>query len=1087
MNKRSDFHTRPDWENFDVSSINREPAHTRWGAYENEKQAIACKYGSSGFIKKLSGQWQFRLYANPEEVDDFYKPGYDEKKFSGITVPGNWELQGFDKPIYTNVVYPWDLNKNEKYAISADAEKRVPEPPFVPKNNPAGCYRLSFDLPAGFDGRNTFIRFEGVETVYYLWVNGKPAGYSEDSKLPSEFNISEYLVKGKNLIALEVIRFASSTYLEDQDYWYLSGIYRNVWLVSKPVLRITDYKITALPVLPPPLPVIHARALENNIPPMPQTIPAVTDAVFSIDVAVSRVPNFADCKVKVSLYDGDKKIGEGISGVEADTGYRTDAKPTANNARVTFSLKNIQQWSPAKPKLYTAVIVLTGPDGNETDYESCRTGFKVLEIRKGVLYLNGVRLIVQGVNRHDHCYKYGRAVPAAHMREEIIQMKRMNINAVRTCHYPDTPDWYDLCDELGILLVCETNLETHGVSGMLSHKPELAKEYLERVQRMVVNYKNHVSIYSWSLGNESGTGANHAAMYGFVKEYDRTRLCQYEAGMPGKNISDIRGNMYAPVEHILRMLADPEDDRPIILVEYLYQIMNSGGGLRNFTWLTSRFPRFQGGYVWDWQDKSLPGRTGEGKEFPAVGGDFNESFVEKSVPVFMCCNGVVLPDLKWKPVAFELKQAYCPVCIEKPDDKPYRHLSHGSKIPEDQFTARRLVWLSGNEKAEALDCFAVIRRDGIVISEKPFRLPDLSIGGEQIFTCPLPANKKPGEYSINFSLRQREDTFYASKGSEAGAYQFILEQKTDPVAKKTTQPVSKSARRIIQVTEHDDEINISIPGISGNQITGIILNKKTGLIRELKTDNKKYIEAGFKPTLKRPLTGLDCRENWGWYNEYNRTRNLEHTITGCRILKGQEGRELRAEFGFIMGDSSNPPINGSLAYTFSAEGPLNIDYRIHLDQGLAAIPRIGLELILAEGFKDLKYYGYGPVENYPDRRLAALLAVHESSIEDQHFPFIPPCENGGHEGTRWAGFSAGDREIRIESKTPFHFDVHYNSADDYIKAAHDHELIRRKTAFVHIDAAHGPIGSEMAWSTVMPANYALGGGTYGLNFDVVIG
>ncbi|MCL2832830.1 MAG: DUF4981 domain-containing protein [Treponema sp.] len=1132
MNKRSGFHTRADWENFDVSSINREPAHTRWGAFENEKQAAACRYGSSKFTKNLNGVWQFRLYKNPDAVDDFYKPDYDDKNFGKINVPGNWELQPQNtpvfersgKPIYTNVVYPWDLEEDEKYAVTAKNGKRVPQPPFVPKDNPTGCYRTRFDMSTDFDNRETFLRFEGVETAYYVWVNGKPVGYSQDSKLPSEFNITEFLVKGSNLIALEVIRFADSTYLEDQDYWYLSGIYRSVWLVSKPVYRIVDYKITALPILPP-MPIMQSVSVLSPgqfvNPAIPQTIPAETDAVFSIDVSVSRAPGFAGCRIKVSLYDTDKKIGEAAAEVEAEAGYRTDAKPTANSARAAFSLKNIKQWSPANPKLYTVVITLIGADGKAVDFESCRTGFKVLEIRKGVLYLNGARLVVNGVNRHDHCYKYGRAVPAAHMREEIIQMKRMNINAVRTCHYPDAPDWYDLCDELGILLVCETNLETHGVSGMLSHRPELAKEYVERGQRMVVNYKNHVSIYSWSLGNESGTGANHAAMYGFIKEYDSTRVCQYEAGAPGKNISDIRGNMYAPVDHILEMLADPNDDRPIILVEYLYQIMNSGGGLQKFLWLTSQFPRFQGGFVWDWQDKSLPAKTKDGREFFAVGGDFNEPFVEKGHPVFMCCNGVVLPDLKWKPVAYELKQAYCAIRIERSNLQAGRSGSTG----EDKFIASRPVNLCGDTKAEALDCFAVIREDGIIIAEKPVRLPDLPIGGRQSFEYKLPIKKQPGkEYTITFSLKQKEDTFYAAKGTEAGAYQFLLEQVSDlqsasalvkqsnslKQGKSKQQDKSVTEKQTVFVFDKDDSFQISIPGKVHGRVTSAIIDKKTGLLTEFRKAEDHFIKTGFMPTLKRPLTGLDCRKDWGWYNEYDRTRNLVHTITGARLFTETEaegadaaaggnriaadGRShlgtlaaaVRIEFSFVMGDKKSPPINGTLAYTFNADGRMNVDYRMRLDQTLQAVPRIGLEMVLAEGFKDVKYYGYGPTENYPDRMLAAVLAVHDSSIEAQHFPFIPPCENGGHEGTRWLQFGADGRGIKIESKSPFHFDVHFNTADDYISAAHDHELIRRKTAVVHIDAAHGPIGSDMAWSTVMPAEHALGGGTYSLNFDFLI-
>jgi beta-galactosidase len=1050
MNKRKDFHFKPDWENFDVTSINREAPHTRWGAYENERQAAACGYGSSKYMKSLNGKWQFRLYSKPDGVDEFFSPTYKAAKFTQIAVPGNWEVQGFGKPIYTNYIYPWNLETDENYAVRARKDKQVPNPPYVPADNPTGCYRLGFTVPRDFTGRDVFVRFEGVETVFYLWINGKPVGYSQDSKLPAEFNITPYLVRGENLLALEVIRFADSTYLEDQDYWYLSGIFRNVWLIAKPRLRIEDYKITALPV------------------------PGSGDGLFSADVVVSRAPDFAACRVRAALYDGTEKIGEAVSEVRADAEYRNDKVPSANTARVVFNLKGIELWSPASPKLYTAVFSLMDTKGVDIDYESCKTGFKVLEVRGGVVFLNGERLVIFGVNRHEHAWKYGRAVPVSHMREEIRQMKCMNINAVRTCHYPDSPEWYDLCDELGILLVCETNLETHAVMGALSHIPALAGNYLERAMRMVLNYKNHVSIYSWSLGNESGTGANHAAMYGFVKEYDKTRLCQYEAGSPGKNVSDVRGRMYAPVENILTMLADPNDDRPVILVEYLYQIMNSGGGLDNFVRLVSQFPRFQGGFVWDWQDKCLAGKTADGKDYFAYGGDFGEPFVDNMVPPFMTNNGVVLPDLTWKPVAHELKQAYCPVVIEKPN--PY--ISRGGPVSETLFTVRRLGRLLGDENTEDLDCLAVIREDGIVIAEKPVSLPFLPTGGGESFTFDPPLKKKPGrEYTLTFSLRQKRKTFYGPKGREAGAYQFLLAQVSSPPAPLVKQTGAVS----VEESAKAYKIQFARKGAGGS--ISAELGKESGLIAGLEKNGKVFIKNAFMPTLKRPLTGLDCRKGWGWYDEYARTRNLGYTVIGSRLLKGADGAAV--EYEFTMGGKDDPPVNGTLAYFFSAAGTIEIAWAIHIDKSLTAVPRVGLEMVLPGGFENIRYYGYGPVENYPDRMLQAILAVHESTVGAEHFPFVPPAENGGHEGTRWVCFGGKEKkEIRIGSRQPFHFDAHHSSAGDYIAAAHDHQLVRRAETFVHIDAAHGPIGSDMAWSSVMPSAHALGGGSYHLGFTV---
>ncbi|MDR2607021.1 MAG: hypothetical protein LBC57_01400 [Treponema sp.] len=1072
-NPRNDFHYRPDWQNRDVVSINREDAHTRWGAWENEKQAVEYRYGSSGNMMSLAGTWSFRLCRNPSGVDDFYRKDYDASGFSPITVPGNWEVQGFDKPIYTNVIYPWNLESgagsegkgspheaDKPYSIApSEGKERVPNPPYVPEDyNPTGCYRRSFTVPSGWKGKEIYIRFEGVETVYYLWVNGRPVGYSQDSKLPSEFNISSFLEEGENILALEVIRFADSTYLEDQDYWYLSGIYRNVFLIAKPALHIADWKITALPE-------------------------SCGNGEISADVTVSREPGFAGCRIRLALYDGTSKLAEGEGSVAAMAQYRNDTVPTANTGRAGFTVKNIQEWSPAKPKLYTAVISLVDKNGKILDIESSRIGFKRIEVKHGVVYLNGTRLLVQGVNRHDHSWRNGRAVPVEHMREEIKQMKLMNINAVRTCHYPDTPDWYELCDETGILLVCETDLETHGVMGQLSHDPAWAAAYLERAVRMVQNYKNHVSIFSWSLGNESGVGANHAAMYGFIKEYDKTRLCQYEAGEPGKNISDVRGNMYAPVEKILKMLADPEDDRPIILVEYLYQICNAGGGLEHFLTLSAEYPRFQGGFVWDWQDKCLVGKTKEGREFFAYGGDFDEPFVENSIPPFkpfsappfMTSNGVVLPDLRWKPVAFELKQAYCPLRIGRPE-----RFSWEAEAPADLFVLKRVNCLAGDEKGEDLECVQRIRENGDVISEKILNLPPLKVWQEARFRADLSFERKAGaEYTVEFSLRLTRDLFYAPKGREAGCFQFSAGRS--PVE---AVPVSYSSNAVGSAGSDSITVEESAEAaafvVYGGGLRSSI-SKETGLITALEKEGKAYLVSGAKPVLNRPLTGLDVRQGWGWYDDYEKVRAMKHRVTGFRLLKGSS--QCRIEFDFSGRTEAAFPVEGLLAYIFDGQGGITVDYHIKLDEGFNALPRVGLELILPPGFEDIEYYGRGPVENYSDRKLAAVLGHYSSTVGNEHFPFVPPSECGGHEETRWLCLKGKKGEVlRISGDRPFHFDVHHSSVEDYIAAGHDHEIPRREESFLHIDAAHGPIGSNMAWSSVMPGAYALSGGVYDLRF-----
>lgn len=1046
LNNRMNFHGKPDWETLDVLSINRVAAHSRWGAYDTVQGAVTGEYGSSRYLCSLNGNYRFKLYDSPEAVDEFYQPGYDDSGFDEIPVPSNWEVQGFGEPIYTNVIYPWPEDEKECLIEASCGKKKVPNPPFVPKKNPTGCYRRKFTLPADFEGREVYLRFEGVETVFYLWVNGEPVGYSQDSKLAAEFCITPYLKEGENLLAVEVIRFADSSYLEDQDYWHLSGIYRDVWLVAKKKQHIEDMHWKAIPNLP----------LESG--------------EFHMDVRVSRVKGFADCRVRVSLYDQQGSLlAEQLGEVQPGAQYRTDLLPTANTARVRIKLDKVALWSPDNPVLYTAVAELVSPEGEVLDIESTRFGFKSIEVKNGVVYLNGKRLLIKGVNRHDFCCYSGRTVPKEWMVREITEMKRMNINAVRTCHYPDSPLWYELCDRYGLLLVCECNLETHGVSGALTQSSQWATAFLERAVRMVEQLKNHVSIFSWSLGNESGTGANHAAMYGFIKEYDPTRLCQYEAGEPGKNISDVRGNMYASYDYILKMLADTEDDRPIILVEYLYQIRNSGGGMERFVELMERYQRFQGGFIWDWQDKSLMAKAEDGTVYPAYGGDFGESFVEDmsrpgGCPRFMTCNGIVLADLTWKPVAYEVKEAYAPIRI-----------SHPQKLSPWQTT---IDWNLFRIQNNSMDlpmtefyCIASLRENGEIIRQQEITLPDLQPGESRELTIEIPHEKAAGKiYTIEFSVRRRNETFYSQPGAEVGLFQYRLESGPAAVAQQVipqTAPVRSVKGNALCLKAGEMEMQLDL---------------ETGELMHLAKDGKPVI-LGVKPCFDRPYTGLDAVAGWGWYDEYEKIRKLKFAYQKPVVYSGD--LQTRVELPFVQDDAGMPPVCGRVVYVFDGNGVVKLGADIYIDSSYRAVPRVGLELVLPLEMEQLSYFGRGENESYPDRLLSAPLGVYHTTVSRQHFPFVPPSETGGHEETRWLCLKddSGD-QVKITSVQPIHFDAHHAGVKDYQLAAHDHELAARNQTIVHLDAAHAPIGSDMAWSTGMPEQYALAGGDYHLEVEI---
>ena len=1055
MNRFVAFHTKRDWENIDVTAINREQSHAPWGAYETAEQAASCDRKASKWVNSLDGIWKFSLCDRPDRAERFWENGFNHQSWNDIRVPGNWELQGFGEPIYTNVVYPWDYYRKDAFMLhphNAESERGIPNPPSIPEENPTGCYFRTFHLDSDWLNREIFIHFQGVETVYYLWINGQEVGYSQDSKLPSEFCITPFLQEGENTVALQVMRFADSTYLEDQDYWYLSGIFRSVSLVAKPRARIVDWKINAIP--------------DRHHP----------HGIVSADISMNRFNGFADYRMKMDVLTLDGMLlSTRTADIKPQADYRMTEKPTSGTARVSIHVNDIDCWTPETPILYKVVITLLSPGGAAVDFESCRIGFKRVEIVNGIILLNGGRLLVKGVNRHEHEVRGGRTVSRDHMIEEIKVMKRLNINSVRTCHYPDDPAWYDLCDEWGILLICECNLETHGVMGELSHNPAWGTNFLERAIRMVLTHKNHASIYSWSLGNESGVGPNHAAMAGWIREYDATRLCQYEAGEPGKSISDVRGNMYATQKTIMSMLTDPDDTRPIVLVEFLYQIRNAGGGMHKFHDLSENFARFQGGYIWDWQDKCLIAKTEGGQEFYAYGGDFGECVTDWQNPTFMTNNGIVLPDLTPKPAALEAKQVYCPIVFERID------LNNAWSV---EMTAGNFVVKNRNLalNTDLYDVAYAIRENGIVIKTGSYDLPKLESGEEKRDSFPDSFDKKANaEYHVDFSVRYRKDTAFAKAGYELGVYQFRLQ--SGPFEATALKDVTQACNALHLV---EDSTSLTVLG----KDFSVVFDRTAGTITSLKRKGIEYLAGGQMECFTRPFSGIDAQEGWGRYGIWKNFHKDNLSASLKYLTARQVGDEcVLVETMREIKMASNPfGIIVRVSYLISPDGEIKVDATFNIDPSLGDLPRVGLELLISEGFESLTYHGMGPGENYGDRKQAARLGVFQGTVESEHFPFIPPSETGGHEDTRWLELAndAGN-VIRISAHMPFHFDVHHNSVEDYQMAKHEHELIRKQQSWLHLDAAHAGIGSDMAWSTMLMREDQVAARNYALSFTLKLG
>jgi len=1036
------FHYRRDWENQDVTQINREQSHSPWGAYATGEQALRCDRDNSANVLSLDGTWKFHLAPAPEAVpENFWTPDFDTTAWRAIQVPGNWEVQGFGKPIYTNYIYPFHLNRDEQYlqkpsltGASAN-ENFLMHPPFVPRDNPTGCYVRTFERPAAWADKRVYINFNGVESAFYLWINGHAVGYSQDSKLPAEFDLTPFVTPGTNTIAVQVMRWSDGTWLEDQDYWHLSGICRPVRLVAKPQIHIRDWFVQATP------------AEQGD------------GATLTVEVELKEQPGYADYAVRLDLFDA---AGQRMASAEQKQNLRGSGHRKEAGITFVLDVPVVRKWTPETPYLYTTVLSLIAPDGAIVDFESSRTGFRRMEIRNGIITLNGVRMIFRGVNRHEHALQTGRYVSREHMRQEILAMKRLNFNAVRTCHYPDDLAWYELCDEYGICLVCEADVETHGVTDMLTNSPAWGSAFLERAIRMVMVHKNHPAIVSWSMGNESWKGPNHSAMANWVRYYDPTRLVQYENAGPEAIISDLRGNMYAQPDQIIDMLGDARDLRPVVLVEYLYQIRNSGGGMTWFAELIERFARFQGGFVWDWQDKCLVATDKDGHEFCGYGGDFGEDLVERTVPKHMPCNGVVLPDLTPKPVAYEVKNVQSPIRITAV------HAESGKFKLKNRHHAAGTGGYSLSYK---------LLENGGSIREGTLPMPAVKPMSDTDFTVDLnalvPVKKGGCEYHLNFHVALAEATAWASAGHEIYGAQFAL---SDGAPAPT---VTASAAPALSLTATTTEYRIS-----GNDLT-VVFDRRTGQMTQCAKAGNSYLAGGAIENVYRPQTGLDTDPHWGFYDLWlpltpdKLSRQPGSTL--AYVLP--DGRVRVVVTSQLVSSASPSVIRNETSYTIYGDGTLRIDTEIDVDRNFKHVPRIGIGLVLPAGFETLNWYGRGPGENYCDRKDHTLLGQYAATVTEQHFPFIPPSECGGHEDVRWVKLTnRAGRCLLVESPAPFHFDAHHSSVGDYWQATHDHQLVRREETFLHLDYRHAGIGGNMSWSTIVDDRHLIPATCYRFRF-----
>lgn len=998
-----------DWENPLIVSRNTEPPHATLIPYADGEKALAGDRFASEFIQLLNGEWKFHWVSRPSDRPrDFFRPEYDLSGWKDITVPGNWQLQGYGVPIYMNSDYPFP-----------------PDPPRIPHDrNPVGSYRTEFKIPAAWSGRPVFLHFDGVDSAFYAWVNGVPVGYSQDSRTPAEFNITPQLRPGRNILAVEVYRYSDGSYLECQDFWRLSGIYRNVYLFSTPLVHIRDFELRG--------------DLDGDY----------RDAVFQVKAWVRNFGEEAarDHSLEVVLYDCEGRRVGGEILVKGTNPY------IAAGAESLFllkaGLKDPLTWSAEKPHLYTVILTLRNSRGEVIEIESARFGFRKVEVKDGQLLLNGKPILIKGVNRHEHDPVSGHYVSRRSMIDDILLMKRHNINAVRTCHYPDDPQWYELCDRHGLYLIDEANIESHGMGYKpeitLANRPEWKTAHLDRIVRMVERDKNHPSVIIWSLGNEAGDGTNFEAASEWIHRRDPSRPVHYErAGL--RPHTDIYCPMYPSVDQIVAY-AEKKPDRPLIMCEYEHAMGNSCGNFQDYWDAIERYPQLQGGFVWDWVDQGISKTTADGRPYFGYGGDFGDSPTDRN----FCCNGLVLPDRAVTPKTIEARKIYQSVGFLPVD------LESGKVEIVNKFF---FTDLSGFEVLWSM------AEDGTEIASGDLGRLDVGPQRTRVLTVPFrKPHPSPGaEYWLRLSVRLREDLPWAEKGHEIAAEQFRL--PFDALAPA----VDLGGLPPLRKTETEKEIVLSGPDFEAR------FDKSAGILVSYRYEGEELLVKGPEPNFWRAPTDNDfgngMEKRCAVWKEASGRRSLESFTAEP---SGEASVRLMASF-YLPDVGSRHRVS----YLVLGSGDIIVESRIRIGKkDLPELPRFGMRLRVPDRFERVEWYGRGPHENYWDRAASAFVGFYKSTAREQFFPYVSPQENGYKTDVRWVAVRDDEgRGLAFFGMDLISFSSLRYTIEDLTQRSrgtmHPTDLVERDFVELNVDDKQTGVGGEDSWGARPYPQYTL--------------
>ncbi|MGQ8337437.1 glycoside hydrolase family 2 TIM barrel-domain containing protein [Sunxiuqinia sp. A32] len=1016
------------WEDPEIVQINKEDPRAAYIPYTSIDQANEDVMWNSPLLQTLNGTWKFHLSQNPGERPYwFFKDDYDTRDWDEIEVPSNWEVQGFDYPIYTNVDYP-----------------HAKTPPLIQENyNPVGSYKRTFEIPADWDGKEIYLHFGAASSCLSVWVNEQYVGYSEDSKTPAEFNVTNVIKEGKNSLAVEIHRWSDASYLEDQDFWRLSGITRDSYVMARNKKHIDDFRVIS--------------TLDENY----------QNGVFELTVDLANLSEEqTDVTVDAELFDGDQSIQKfsekvALAKIDESTSFKA-------------LIPNVKAWTAETPNLYKLLISLKDGEGNLIEVVRQDVGFRTVEIKNSQLMVNGKPIYVKGVNLHEHHDVNGHVVDKETMLKDIKTMKMHNINTVRTSHYPQPEEWYKLCNIYGLYLIDEANIESHGMGygdESLAKNPLWGKAHLYRTKNLFERDKNQPSVIIWSLGNEAGNGINFMADYKFLKEIDGTRPVQYEQAHGGEN-TDINCPMYARMEG-MEKYAKSNPEKPLIQCEYAHAMGNSVGNLQDYWDLIESYDVLQGGCIWDWVDQGLLTTDEAGEEFWAYGGDFGPDTVPSDGN--FCNNGLVDPDRAVKPQLLEVKKVYQNVGFKA------INLSKGVFEIANKYVFTNL---------DKYDISWNISADGKIVNDGKLEGFELAALSTKKVNIDYAIDPKPGtEYFVTFSVKTKKE-----ENLVPADYEMAGEQMELPIYKSVS-IIEISKFQSLEIKETDSEVYIT-----GDRFS-LSFDKTEGVLKSFKSGEEEMLMSGPIPNFWRAPIDNDFGNNLHKRSRIWRKAGENRKVEEAKLTK-ESGNKVQLTFKFELNDKDASKIaDYTSTYTIYGSGDIVVENQFKMaNDELPEIVRMGMNLVMPREFDQMSWFGRGPQESYADRKTGAFVGLYSGAVADQYWAYLRPQENGNKTDVRWM-------TITNESGTGLLFvgepllsvSAHHNIMEDFespdrtdgrhqkgVKPVHRHinDVKPRDLTSVNIDDKQMGVGGDDSWGAWTHDQYRLTKKAYSYSFRI---